>query len=486
MMSALNAKAHRARTKASDTTGEGNTGTPDLSQRPVARQTPVSHDDLADRLDMSALRDSLTPSQSIPTPPDPDEMPEPPSRPDIPEPPNRPDIPEPPQPDPIPSAPAPGPDVPAEPRPTTSTQPRFATLETGLFPAGSSFASPSEPEPATPAETGAGLRAEFGPAASAETEAGLSSDYGPITPAEPDESPLGAGRSRLMAAFDALTGPVPSQPASDSSSEQDPSGEKFTFRTEFDNGDGLPSRKPLTSWAELESAAVVDSPADELFGKPVDTSSRSSLSDAFGGEPREQTGEQPAPSPTTPAASPTTSSTSATPAASPDTSTTSSTTSAAFPARPASITTSDELRAALWGANESPATFGERSPAGGSRAAEAAPEGAATTPGPSGAEADPVGAEVRPSGDGREPSGASVGLDAAPTYDEPIGPQPRPAGPRRRGERSATTIASLLTEALAAYQSSTDEQDEQPPAPERYDSFAGDPVINPGRHRSLE
>ena len=294
-----------------------------------------------------------------------------------------------------------------------------------------------------------------------------------------------------MAAFDALTGPVLSRSAGDSSSsEQDPSGEKVTFRTEFDNEGGLPSRRPLTSWAELESASVVDSPADDLFGTPVDKPSGTSLGAAFGAEAREQAGEQPATSPTTEATFPTSPTTEApfptTPATSSTTEATSPTTSSATSAEPpttrAPFTTSDELRAALWGANESPATFGEWSTAGASRATDATP--ATTTSGAEPASVG-VGGEVRPSGDGREPSGASVGLDT-PTYDEPIGPQPRPAGPRRRGERSATTIASLLTEALAAYQSTTDDQGEQPPAPERFDSFAGDPAIHPGRHRSPE
>ena len=76
------------------------------------------------------------------------------------------------------------------------------------------------------------------------------------------------------------------------------------------------------------------------------------------------------------------------------------------------------------------------------------------------------------------------------TYDEPLGPPTRPPGLSRRGERSSATIASLLTEALAAYQS-TAEDAESHLAPERFDSFAGDEAEQPppgvrGRHRSPE
>jgi hypothetical protein len=74
-----------------------------------------------------------------------------------------------------------------------------------------------------------------------------------------------------------------------------------------------------------------------------------------------------------------------------------------------------------------------------------------------------------------------AGPQDTPTYDEPIGPERQPAGRPRRGERSATTIASLLTEALAAYQSTTEEEDEPPRAPEPL----GD-ATNAGRHRSPE
>jgi hypothetical protein len=76
------------------------------------------------------------------------------------------------------------------------------------------------------------------------------------------------------------------------------------------------------------------------------------------------------------------------------------------------------------------------------------------------------------------------------TYDEPLGPPTRPDGPPRRGERSSATIASLLTEALAAYQS-TAEDSESHRAPERFDSFLGDEAERQqsgvtGRHRSPE
>ena len=188
MMSALNAKALRSRTKA-DT--EPSTAIPDED---------AGHHPVRDSFDLPAMADSLAPRQTIPTPPEPDDMPEPPSRPDIPEPPSRPDIPEPPDPDPIP----------------------------------------------------------------------------PLGP-EPGEPPREGTRSRLMAAFDALTGPVLS--SSDEDQNDAPS-----FRTNFDSGAGLPSRKPLKSWAELQSSAVVESPADDLFGAPGElppAPGKSSLSDAF-------------------------------------------------------------------------------------------------------------------------------------------------------------------------------------------------------------
>lgn len=215
--------------------------------------------------------------QSIPTPPEPD---------DIPEPPARPDVPEPPEPDPIP-------------------------------------APPPEPAPAP----------------------------------EPGQ------RSGLMAAFDALTGPLPG------------------LRAEFDDAPELPARRPAKSWAELESSAVVESPADDLFGteaKPAEKPRfRSSLGAAF-------------------------------------------------------------------------AEFGAEKKV-----------------------TEPVKETVQET-----------------SYDEPIGPQPRPDGPPRRGERSSATIASLLTEALAAYQS-TAEDSESHRAPERFDSFVSDDAERRqsgvrGRHRSPE
>jgi hypothetical protein len=217
--------------------------------------------------------------QSIPTPPEPD---------DVPEPPARPDIPEPPEPDPIP-------------------------------------APPPEPAPAP----------------------------------EPGQ------RSGLMAAFDALTGPLPG------------------LRADFDDAAELPARRPAKSWAELESSAVVESPADDLFGTEAGT------------EPEEK----------------------------------------------------PKFRSSLG------AAFAE------------------------------FGAEKKVT----EPVKETV---QETSYDEPIGPQPRPDGPPRRGERSSATIASLLTEALAAYQS-TAEDSESHRAPERFDSFVSDDAERqqsgvPGRHRSPE
>lgn len=186
---------------------------------------------------------------------------------------------------------------------------------------------------------------------------------GPET--NPDISPEPGQRSGLMAAFDALTGPVPG------------------LRAEFDDAAELPARRPAKSWAELQSSAVVESPADELFGSEVAEKPRfrSSLGAAF-------------------------------------------------------------------------AEFGAD---------------------------DPTEKNVT------EPVKETV---QETTYDEPIGPPPRPNDLPRRGERSSATIASLLTEALAAYQS-TAEDTESHRTPERFDSFVGDDSDRPpsgvrGRHRSPE
>ncbi|HEX6351611.1 hypothetical protein [Actinophytocola sp.] len=281
---------------------------------------------VVDQFDVAAVADVVTPRQSIPTPPTPDEMPQPPGGPDIPEPPSRPDIPQPPEPDVTP-----------------------------------------EREPGSPRPPGVDTR------------------------------------SRLMAAFDALTGPVPT------SSDEDPEGVKSGFRVDLGSGIELPSRKPLTSWAALESSAVVESPAEGLFGKSTE------------------------PGDTPPSG-------------------------AAF-----SANEPDGLSA----------VFEQRTSSGFL---------AVSAPG------DRVGgaAKGEPSVAEREPSGASAGLSAT-TYDHPIGPEPRPEGLPRRGERSATTIASLLTEALAAYQATGDDGgDEEPRTPDRFDSFMGDPNTAMGRHRSPE
>ncbi|MFC4858241.1 hypothetical protein [Actinophytocola glycyrrhizae] len=179
---------------------------------------------------------------------------------------------------------------------------------------------------------------------------------------EPGRTAAPGQRSGLMAAFDALTGPVPGLQAA------------------FDDAPELPARKPAQSWAELRSAATVESPADDLFGAEADDTPkpRSSLRDAF----------------------------------------------------------------AEFGVAEKKVT-------------------------------EPVKETVQET-----------------TYDESIGPRPRPAGPLRRGEKSSATIASLLTEALAAYQS-TAEDVESDGAPERFGSFAGDDPERgrpgaSGRHRSTE
>lgn len=366
----------------------------------------------------------LTPRQSIPTPPEPDEMPEPPGRPDIPEPPQGPDIPTPPVPETLPPSrpvPAPSPDPDPSPDPVPS------------------------PEPGPGQNPEGGVRAE-----------------------EP--------RSRLLAAFDALTGPMIS------SADDGPAPDAPSFRTEFENATGLPSRKPSKSWSQLQTGATVDSPAAGLFGtspsEGTKTGSRVSLGAAF--------------NLSAPAESP------------------------AAPATPSGPSTSAELRAALWERLTTPAQA-EPAPADPLPAepASAAPEPARPQPpapatqapaepkpvesaagAASGSEAsatvgewsavrtgEPIQAVVdEPPGDGRGPSGAS----AEPTYDAPIGPQPMPRGLPRRGERSATTIASLLTEALAAYQSTNDDQQEPASTPPRVDSLVGDSAAQAGRHRSPE
>ncbi len=153
------------------------------------------------------------------------------------------------------------------------------------------------------------------------------------------------------------------------------------FRADFRDPKNLPSRRPAKSFADLRSAAVVDSPTGDLFGEPAEKPATSSLGAAFGA------GNEPPNAPVP---------------------------------------------------NENSVT-------------------------------EPV---------------------KETTYDVPIGPERQPPGLPRRGERSSATIASLLTEALAAYQSSTSE-DESHRTPERFDSFLGDDGERqqfgvPGRHRSPE
>ena len=375
MMSSLNAKALRARGKADPESAT------DAPREQDARQHSGEW-----------LAQYASPSQTIPTPPEPDEMPEPPSRPDIPEPPSRPDIPEPPGHPDFPGSPS-GPDFPEPPG-----HPGFPEPPNGPdFP--ESPGHPGFPEPPSrPDFPGSPSGPDFpeSPGHPGFPEPPSRPGFpeppnGPDIPQppdfpqpDPDTTPHEDTRSRLMAAFDALDSPV--LPSAESEQEK--------FRVDFDASGGLPSRRPLKSWAELQSASTVESPADDLFGAVGDKfESRGNLGDAFGA-----------------------------------------------------------------GAKDEPsAVFDEWSAA--------------------------------PSGDAVPPSDASV---RQTTYDEPIGPQPRPRGLSRRGERSATTIASLLTEALAAYQSSTDsadtpsttanttgEQEEQQRHPE-------DSATAAGRHRSPE
>ncbi|MGB3437495.1 MAG: diguanylate cyclase [Actinophytocola sp.] len=186
----------------------------------------------------------------------------------------------------------------------------------------------------------------------------------PIPPPPPEPVPAPEpGRSALMAAFDALTAPMPD------------------LRTESDDGGGGPPvRTPAQSRADVDTADVEESPMDKLFGTGSGQRAkfRSSLGAAF----------------------------------------------------------------AELGVTEKKVT-------------------------------EPV----------KEPVQETA-------YDEPIGPPPRPAGPPRRGEKSSATIASLLTEALAAYQS-TAEDSEPHRGQERFDSVVGDdpeprqPGVQ-GRHRSPE
>jgi GGDEF domain-containing protein len=363
MMSSLNAKALRSRSRKDDT--------PDQAEA-------------VKLFNIAELQDALA---TIPTPPEPDPIPEPPPAPDIPEPPQRPD---------------------------------------------------TEPEPEAP------------------------------------PPPVGE-RSRLLAAFDALTGPVLS------SGDDEP-----VFRTEFESAAELPARKPRKSWSELESSSVVESPAEELFGTPVEEAPprhRASVGEAFGAsEPPAPTDPGDrfatsaelraalwAPAPEAPAEpqAPTEPQTPAEPQPPVETQ------------KKASAQNALSAWVAAHPANEGSATVGERS-ANGQRQHTDSGESSTDSPAePSTSDRTPPTA---PSGDGWPPSGAS----AAPVYDEPIGPQPRPHGLPRRGERSATTIASLLTEALAAYQSTTDDQHESARTPDRFDSLVGDPAVDSGRHRSPE
>jgi hypothetical protein len=87
----------------------------------------------------------------------------------------------------------------------------------------------------------------------------------------------------------------------------------------------------------------------------------------------------------------------------------------------------------------------------------------------------------------------SVTPSSTPPYDEPLGPPPRPDDMPRRDRSDSTTIAGLLAEALAAYQSSSENDLDETPAaeaepPDRFDSFLNDSRQSgfSGRHRSPE
>jgi hypothetical protein len=547
MMSTLNAKALRARSTAEDKGKE--------QKKPVGEALV--------RFDIAALHGITAPKQTIPTPPEPDDVPEPPGSPDIPEPPNSPDLPKPPshpdlptpprrperEPEAVPAQPSPDtpnepsnwpddlgdptrwPDKPGEPAKRADTQrespgqfdaPNEPTGQpdapnnltswpdtqresarrfdprseptgqpdapnsltswsdtsresagrfdppsepTGQLDAPNSltswsdtsresagrFDAPGEPtgQPDAPnksanwSDTQRESAARFDPPGEPTGQPGPSGEStgqsGALNKSagwaeapresarqsDPSGEPAGqsgtpnspTGRSGLMAALDALTGPVLSEPAVD-------------FRTEFGDGGGLPSRKPSKSWTELESSAVVESPADELFGKPAEkprAGFKSALGAAFADFELPPPVEAPSNAPE------------------------------------ARVEHTREASTPDRRADESSDTFGERSASAPSQAEESATDG------------------TRPSNATRPPSGALV----EPTYAEPIGPQRRPAGLPRR-ERSATTIASLLTEALAAYQSTTDGQDESPRAPESTLGDADDEAAASGRHRSPE
>ncbi|MFL6125522.1 hypothetical protein [Actinophytocola sp.] len=695
MMSALNAKALHSR-------GKANTDTPTPEQHGTPHPTdPTHHDDFL--------------AQTIPTPPDPDEMPQPPGHPDIPEIPDypdiptvpgHPDIPEPPQHPgtPEPSAPT-QPKLPPEPAPPTEpeapkpwpepftradplthpeqlthpdpfthpeprTEPEPLTHpeplaypeplgEWGPLTYPAPFAQPqSRAEPETPAPRGPRAQPESHAERSMRTEPEFPAPLEPLAhpepqtrrelltppesrpwpeastrpeplsypepfsqpdppyrtevpepsapaqaappaqpessrwpdePAEPQPERLPRERSSLMAAFDALSGPVlPS-----------PEDEQEKFRTEFESPTALPSRRPRKSWTELQSAAVIESPADDLFGSPGDRPKhRANLRDAFAdfGDPPATKPEPPAatkPEPPSPTRNePSTTASNEPPTAAPTARNEPST--AARDEVPTSRwneapATRDDSSIAGWSElpaawsdpaagrsehtagrsesaaarNEAPGARGEpsitpwseqtvgrgesaagrselaatrneapgvrdepsiaawseqtvgwsESAAGRSEPAAARNEAPGVRDEPSitpwskqtggrsesaAGRSEPTAARnevsatlgewsTRPSVAESAPSGAS----ARPTYDEPIGPLPRPHGRLRRGERSATTIASLLTEALAAYQSSTDaaetagntattdEQDE----PGR---LSGDAATAAGRHRSPE
>jgi hypothetical protein len=87
--------------------------------------------------------------------------------------------------------------------------------------------------------------------------------------------------------------PLPSRLGSgEAASDAEPSSDQ-PFQASFEAAPQLRSRKPLTSWAELESSSVVESPADDLFGlepaekRPPRAPFKSALGAAFAafGEP---------------------------------------------------------------------------------------------------------------------------------------------------------------------------------------------------------
>jgi GGDEF domain-containing protein len=352
--------------------------------------------------DVSEARNGVTPQQSIPTPPEPE---------DIPAPPELPRFPEPDEPEAIPPVPPePGPITPAEPGVDTRSRlmaafdaltapiPRGDTSERFTF---DTLASVREEQ------SSAAGSAKHDAVERGGDQAAGSAGHDAVERGA-DQAAESAGHHAAERAREQSAERVQEESAQQVQEQAPPDGsadrpatpqepaEKSSFRVAFEDAPALPSRKPATSWAQIQSAAVVESPADQLFGQAADTprpSFRSSLGAAF-------------------------------------------------------------------------AEFGGED------------EGT----GPTGGRTD------HNNHDAGEKSVTEPVKET--TYDVPLGPEREPAGMPRRGERSSATIASLLTEALAAYQSSTSD-DASHRAPERFDSFLADDGEREqsgasGRHRSPE